>query len=311
VPFAGHSDLRRILTDYGFKGFPLRKNYPTVGYFEKRWDDIQNAVVQQLVTLMQESRAVNPFYDYRVKWLPEIELIFSSERRAALATSLNSKKKPRNYFLKGVLIIVVGTSLVAASVWWFTPPILWEALAYNCSSMATLDNNVYSELLSHLQPQYLEDLTQTYLEATQTGSLPYSKTELLTHLKFVQEQQKVVMQAGHFFSTHPFLHFFSHRIAELDELIRTTQALQEIKAFLTQYLKSQTTIEWYVEHRVKAEQHIQELLVQTEEERKFIEAFHEKVRSETGWRKMNKYVYVIIKGLHLGYLNYRMLKRFF
>jgi len=36
VPFAGHSDLRRILTDYGFKGFPLRKNYPTVGYFEKR-----------------------------------------------------------------------------------------------------------------------------------------------------------------------------------------------------------------------------------------------------------------------------------
>jgi len=171
---------------------------------------------------------------------------------------------------------------VAASVWWFTPVILWEALIYNCSSIAILDNNIYSELLSHLQPQYLEDLTQAYLEATQTGTLPYSKAELLSHLNFVQEQQKMVMQAGHFFSTHPFLHFFSHRAAELDELIKSFQALQEIKAFLMQYLKSQTTIEWYIEHRVKAEQHIQEMLVQTEEERKFIEAFHEKVRSEVG-----------------------------
>jgi len=91
VPFAGHSDLRRILTDYGFKGFPLRKNYPTVGYFEKRWDNVQNAVIQQLVTLMQESRSVNPFYDYRVKWLPEIASLWPSVNRTILITVWEKK----------------------------------------------------------------------------------------------------------------------------------------------------------------------------------------------------------------------------
>jgi len=69
VPFRGHEDLRRILTDYGFKGFPLRKNYPMVGYWEKYWDEAHDAVRQKLVTLMQASKLVNPFFDYRVKWL--------------------------------------------------------------------------------------------------------------------------------------------------------------------------------------------------------------------------------------------------
>jgi len=69
VPFSGHVDLRRILTDYGFKGFPLRKNFPVVGYWEKYWDASSDAVRQKLVTLMQTSKLANPYYDYRVKWL--------------------------------------------------------------------------------------------------------------------------------------------------------------------------------------------------------------------------------------------------
>jgi len=71
VPFRGHEDLRRILTDYGFKGFPLRKNYPVVGYWEKYWDEADDSVRQKLVTLMQTSKLVNPFFDYRVKWIGE------------------------------------------------------------------------------------------------------------------------------------------------------------------------------------------------------------------------------------------------
>jgi NADH-quinone oxidoreductase subunit C len=71
VPFRGHEDLRRILTDYGFKGFPLRKNYPVVGYWEKYWDEAHDSVRQKLVTLMQASKLTNPFFDYRVKWLKE------------------------------------------------------------------------------------------------------------------------------------------------------------------------------------------------------------------------------------------------
>jgi len=69
VPFRGHEDLRRILTDYGFKGFPLRKNYPVVGYWEKYWDEAHDSVRQKLVTLMQASKITNPFFDYRVKWI--------------------------------------------------------------------------------------------------------------------------------------------------------------------------------------------------------------------------------------------------
>jgi len=71
VSFRGHKDLRRILTDYGFKGAPLRKNFPVVGYWEKYWDAPNGAVRQKLVTLMQIQKLANPFFDYHVKWLYE------------------------------------------------------------------------------------------------------------------------------------------------------------------------------------------------------------------------------------------------
>lgn len=54
--FENHTDLRRILTDYGFKGFPLRKDFPLIGYKQIRYDDIQNRLVYEPVTLTQKYR---------------------------------------------------------------------------------------------------------------------------------------------------------------------------------------------------------------------------------------------------------------
>lgn len=56
VVFEGHPDLRRILTDYGFEGYPLRRDFPLVGFTEVRYDDLQRRVVQQPVSLEQDYR---------------------------------------------------------------------------------------------------------------------------------------------------------------------------------------------------------------------------------------------------------------
>jgi NADH-quinone oxidoreductase subunit C len=57
VLFGGHPDLRRLLTDYGFRGFPLRKDFPTTGYVEVRYDEGEKRVVYEPVSLVQEYRA--------------------------------------------------------------------------------------------------------------------------------------------------------------------------------------------------------------------------------------------------------------
>ncbi len=64
VLFAEHPDLRRILTDYGFSGHPLRKDFPLTGHVEVRYDDEQKRVVYEPVKLDQEFRT----FDYLSPW---------------------------------------------------------------------------------------------------------------------------------------------------------------------------------------------------------------------------------------------------
>ena len=64
IVFSGHPDLRRILTDYNFDGYPLRKDFPLTGHVEVRYDDQQKRVVYEPVKLVQEYRN----FDYLSPW---------------------------------------------------------------------------------------------------------------------------------------------------------------------------------------------------------------------------------------------------
>ena len=64
VKFTSHPDLRRILTDYGFEGYPLRKDFPTSGFLEVRYDEVEKRVIYEPTTLAQGYRD----FDFLSPW---------------------------------------------------------------------------------------------------------------------------------------------------------------------------------------------------------------------------------------------------
>ena len=79
ILFRDHPDLRRILTDYGFQGFPLRKDFPTTGYNEVRYDEVQKKVVYEPVSLTQEYRQ----FDFMSPWEGAEYIISDDETEGA------------------------------------------------------------------------------------------------------------------------------------------------------------------------------------------------------------------------------------
>lgn len=79
IIFAGHPDMRRILTDYGFCGYPLRKDFPTTGYTEVRYDEGEKRVVYEPVKLVQDYRQ----FDFMSPWEGAQYILPGDEKKGA------------------------------------------------------------------------------------------------------------------------------------------------------------------------------------------------------------------------------------
>lgn len=95
VKFAGHPDLRRILTDYGFEGHPLRKDFPLTGYVEVRYDDAQKRVIYEPVQLPQDFRN----FDFLSPWegmtdVQRQKLVLPGDEKAVAAPPPVAGAKP-------------------------------------------------------------------------------------------------------------------------------------------------------------------------------------------------------------------------
>jgi NADH-quinone oxidoreductase subunit C len=78
VTFIGHPDMRRLLTDYGFDGYPLRKDFPLTGFVEVRYDDQEKRVLYEPVRLNQEFRN----FDFLSPWEGADYLLPGDEKRS-------------------------------------------------------------------------------------------------------------------------------------------------------------------------------------------------------------------------------------
>jgi NADH-quinone oxidoreductase subunit C len=87
VLFTGHPDMRRLLTDYGFEGHPLRKDFPLTGFVEVRWDDEQKRVVYDPVRLAQEFRN----FDFLSPWEGTDYVLPGDEKAVAQGNKLTGE----------------------------------------------------------------------------------------------------------------------------------------------------------------------------------------------------------------------------
>ena len=90
IYFSGHPDLRRILTDYGFEGHPLRKDFPLTGYKEIRYDDEKKRVVYEPVKLTQEFRS----FDFLSPW-EGVQPLLPGDEKAIKNTDENNQTKSK------------------------------------------------------------------------------------------------------------------------------------------------------------------------------------------------------------------------
>ncbi len=87
IAFSGHPDLRRLLTDYGFEGHPLRKDFPLTGFVQVRYDDERKRVVNEPVHLTQEFRA----FDFVSPWEGAEYVLPGDEKATPIVTSTGVK----------------------------------------------------------------------------------------------------------------------------------------------------------------------------------------------------------------------------